>query len=57
MTNREKFEEVFGLDIADRSICHIVNRSTCENNICDEGCPAFKFWDGEWKEKKNEKMD
>ena len=34
MTNREKFEEVFNLEIDDFpvNICHIVNHSVCNGN-------------------------
>lgn len=55
MTNREKFEEIFGLQIDDfpAAICRVVDRSIYENNICNEECPAFKFWDREWKRRNN----
>ena len=54
MTNAEKFEEVFGIKIEEdypAGICRAISHDICEQNICDEECPAFKFWDREYKKK------
>ena len=50
MTNAEKFEEVFGLKIDEypASICFTIDQSICPEHNCDD-CPAFKFWDREYK--------
>ena len=53
MTNAEKFEEVFGIKIDEdypAGICQTISHDICEQNICTEECPAFKFWDREYKE-------
>ena len=49
MTNREKFEEVFNLKMDDHpaGICLIIDSQVCD--ICGDECPAFNFWDREWK--------
>lgn len=51
MTNAEKFEEVFGLKIDEypAGICQTISHDICEQNICDEECPAYKFWDRKYK--------
>ena len=56
MTNAEKFEEVFGLKM-DKDypgdICSCVDPKICINHKCDR-CPAFLFWEREYKNDKTE---
>lgn len=52
MTNREKFKEVFGLEIDEMpaELCNIVDHNICiEANDCPS-CPVFHFWDKTYKE-------
>ena len=55
MTNAEKFEEVFGIKIDEdypANICGCVDPKICTNHICVDECPAFKFWEREYKDDK-----
>lgn len=60
MTNQEKFEMVFGVkvDIYPVNACHIFGDAYCDDHICNESCPAFKFWEKKYEEKeeKDEKF-
>ena len=47
MTNAEKFEEVFGIKIDENYPAGICK--TISHDICDEECPAYKFWDRKYK--------
>lgn len=52
MTNAEKFEEVFGIKIDENypeDICQSIDHNICVEHDCSD-CPAFKFWDQEYKE-------
>jgi hypothetical protein len=55
MTNAEKFEEVFGMKIDEdypKGICQSIDHKICIEHNCSD-CPAFKFWDREYKEETN----
>lgn len=55
MTNAEKFEEVFGIKIDENypaPICKCIDIHICERSITCSECPAFKFWEREYKEVK-----
>ncbi len=58
MTNAEKFEEVFGIKIDDEGypsgICQSIDHKICEEHNCPD-CPAFKFWDQEYKEEREDR--
>ena len=52
MTNAEKFEEVFGIKIDEdypANPCDIFDHSICMNHDCDNECPAYNFWNREYK--------
>lgn len=53
MTNKEKFEEVFGIKLIDHpiTICHSTSLKEC-NSKC-ETCKSHGFWEKEYKEKKD----
>ena len=56
MTNREKFKDVFGLEIDEMpsDLCDIVDHKICiDANDCPS-CPVFHFWDKEFSEKGDE---
>lgn len=48
MTNKEKFEEVFGIKLKEHplSICHSTSLTMC-NSECDK-CPSHGFWEREY---------
>jgi hypothetical protein len=55
MTNAEKFEEVFGIKIDENypaPICKCIDIHICESSIDCSECPAFYFWEHEYKEVK-----
>ncbi len=52
MTNKEKFKEVFGIEIDNKmpaDPCDIFHHNICMNHECNEKCPARHFWDKEYK--------
>lgn len=50
MTNREKFKEVFGIDIPkdEHYFCNMVTDHGCDKHGSCEDCPAFEWWDKEY---------
>lgn len=50
MTNGEKFEEVFGIDVTDHplNLCDL-DSELCKKHWCDD-CPLFDFWNREYGE-------
>ena len=57
MTNREKFKDVFGLEIDENypsDPCDIVDHKICIDADDCSSCPAFHFWDKAYKESRNE---
>lgn len=59
MTNAEKFEEVFGIKIEEhlryrlRDLCKLISNKPCADISCED-CPAFRFWEREYKEEQND---
>lgn len=57
MTNAEKFEEVFGIKIEENhpaDPCDIFDHNCCINHCCNVRCPAYHFWNKEFKKKPEE---
>lgn len=52
MTNREKFKDVFGLEIDEMAsdLCDIVDHEICRDADSCSSCPVFHFWDKTYKE-------
>lgn len=56
MTNLEKFEQTYGMKVDDMpdDICGIITHEICIEHNCNNKCPAYDFWNREYKNQKEE---